>query len=175
MKKGIKITLIVVPIILVIVASSFVGTLLYTKNNVTYNVGEATVTSYIAEIVIILPPSIDYEGFIVTETPFELINAGLYNIKDFQISLKVYGQGFAITALNGILLGQGENIIGDIAKGDTWSGALEINMTSNIAVLAIQDGEMRIEAEISLKIDFLIYKAPIIFNETQIEPWDSPF
>jgi len=89
--------------------------------------------------------------------------------------LKVYGQGFAITSLNGILLGQGVNIIGDVAKGDTWSGALEINMTSNIAVLAIQDEELRIEAEIFLKIDFLIYKAPFTFNETQIEPWDSPF
>lgn len=175
MKKGVKITLIVVPIILVILTSSFVGTLLYTKNNVNYNVGEATITSFIAEIVIILPPSIDYEGFIVAETPFEITNAGLYNFKDLRIFLEVYGQGFAITSLNGILLGQGENTIGDVAKGDTWSGTLAINMTSNIAVLAIQDGEMRIEAGISLKIDFLIYKAPFTFNETQIKPWDSPF
>ena len=83
--------------------------------------------------------------------------------------------GEAAAHLSKIISSKGENIIGDIAKGDTWSGALEINMTSNIAVLAIQDGEMRIEAEISLKIDFLIYKAPITFNETQIEPWDSPF
>ncbi len=163
------------PTILAILISAFVGTLLYTKNNVSYDVGEATITSYIFEIVIIFPPSIDYEGFIVTETPFEIINGGLYNIRDLQISLKVYGQGFAISSLNGILLGQGENTIGDVAKGDTWTGALEVNMTSNIAVLAIQDGEMRVEAEISLLIDFLLYKAPIAFNDTQIKPWNSPF
>ena len=177
MKKGIKIALIVVPTILVILTGTFVGTLLYTKNNITYDVGESTITSGIFEIIIILPPSIDYGGYVVTETPFEIVNNGLYSIENLQIALKVYGQAFTDDSLNGLLFGQGENTIGDVPKGDTWSGALVVNITSNINIvkLAIFDGEFRIEAEISLQIDFLIYKAPITFNETQVQAWDAPF
>ena len=176
MKKGVKITLIVVPIILIVgLAASFVGTLLYTKNNISHEVGEATITSFISETIIIFPPSFEYTGYIVTETPFEITNGGVYNIEDLVISVKVYGQNFTITSLNEKLLGQGENSIGNVPKGETWSGSLEINMTLDIALLALNDGNLRIEAEITLNLDFLIYKAPFTTSETQLKPWDSPF
>ncbi|HUU78059.1 MAG TPA: hypothetical protein VMX55_06900 [candidate division Zixibacteria bacterium] len=179
MKKSIKIILIVIPIVLIVAgASTFVGTLLYTKNNVTYEVGDAKVTNFIQEIIIpTFPiPTIEYIGYIVTAVPFEIVNNGLYNIKDLVISLKVYGQNFTLSSsLNEKLLGQGENTIGDVPKGEIWTGELEINMTLSIVLLAIQDGELRIEANISLSIDFLIYAASVIFEDTQIEVWDSPF
>ena len=179
MKKNIKIILIVVPIVLIVAgASTFVGTLLYTKSNVTHEIGEANVTNYIQEIIIptVPIPTIEYIGYIVTAVPFEVTNNGLYNIEDLVISLKVYGQNFTFSpSLNEKLLGQGVNTIGDVPKGKTWSGELEINMTLSIALLAIQDGEFRIEANISLSIDFFIYIAPVIFDDTQVEIWDSPF
>jgi hypothetical protein len=176
MKKGVKITLIVVPIVLVVsLGLSFVGTLVYTQNNITNEVGEATVTSFISEVIIIFPPSVDYTGYIVTETPFEITNGGLYNIVDLVITVKVYGQNFTITSLNEKLLGQGENTIGNVPKGETWTGSLEINMTLDIALMAINDGNLRIDAEISLFLDFLIYKALVTSTETQLKPWDSPF
>jgi hypothetical protein len=43
-------------------------------------------------------------------------------------------------------------------------------MTTGIALLAVWDGELRIEVEISLKVDFLIYKTLLTFNKTQVEP-----
>ncbi|NHJ05973.1 MAG: hypothetical protein EAX90_14190 [Candidatus Heimdallarchaeota archaeon] len=181
MKKSIKIILIVIPIVLIVTgASTFVGTLLYTKNNVTYEVGDAKVTNFIQEIIIpAFPlPTIEYTGYIVIAVPFEIVNNGLYNIKDLVISLKVYGQNFTISSsLNEKLLGQGENAIGDVPKGEIWSGELEINMTLTLSIveLAYRDGELRIEANISLSIDFLIYAASVTFEDTQIEVWDSPF
>ncbi|MFW9923813.1 MAG: hypothetical protein ACFFDW_11060 [Candidatus Thorarchaeota archaeon] len=178
MKKSIKIVLIVTSILVILGIASFGGTLLYTKNNVSYEIGEATVTNFIVEIVIMIPPFIDYNGYIVTSVPFELTNNGLYGIIDMQISLKVYGQNFNLTpALNDKLLGQGSNQIGDIAKKQSWSGNLEINITANedIIKLAVNDGELRVVAEISLKLNFGIFKAPVKFEDIQIEPWDSPF
>ncbi|RLI68359.1 MAG: hypothetical protein DRP02_09710 [Candidatus Gerdarchaeota archaeon] len=170
MKRGLKITLIVLPIILIIAGgSAVVGTLLYTKNNVSHSTGDATITSYI------LPSFTSYTGYIVVSVPIEIINNGLYNIVDMQISLKVYGQNFSISSLNGILLGEGVNAIAEVAKGTTYSGMLEINMTENIAVLAIQDGEMHILVETSLKLDMVLFKIGNSFTEEQIKPWDSPF
>ncbi|MBD3189254.1 MAG: hypothetical protein GF308_01345 [Candidatus Heimdallarchaeota archaeon] len=170
MKKGIKITLIVVPVlILVIGAASFGGTLLYTKNNVDYSVGDASLTSYI------FPSSDSFLGYIVVSVPMEIINDGLYNIEDLKISLTVFGQAFTGSTLNGLELGTGENMIGSVAKKTTWSGNLEINMTQNIAVLAVQDGEMRIAVDISLKLDFGLFKTEQKFADEQIKEWNSPF
>ncbi len=46
MKKGVKISLIVVPIvIIVILGATLGGTLLYTKNNVSYTVGDTTISN----------------------------------------------------------------------------------------------------------------------------------
>jgi len=169
MKKGLKITLIVVPIILVVAGSAVVGTLLYTKNNITHSVGEATITSYI------LPSFSSYTGYIIVSVPLEIRNNGLFDIVDMQIALKVYGQNFSIASLDGILLGEGVNTIAKVAKGTTYSGNLEINMTENIAVLAIQDGVMRVVIDTSLKLNLGIFKLNSAFTEEQLRPWDSPF
>ena len=176
MKKGAKITLIVVPLVLVLLGGTFVGTLLYSKNNVTYEVGDPTVTGYIAQIVIVLPPSINYTGYILVDTPLEINNGGLYDVHDLVISVDVYGQNFnSLSFLNEKLLGHGTNPLGTIEHGTVWSGNLQLNMTTSIALLAIWDGELRIEVEISLKVDFLFYQAPLAFEETQVEPWVAPF
>ena len=155
MKKGVKIALIVVPLVLVLLGGTFVGTLLYSKNNITYNLGDTTVTGYIAEIIIVIPPSINYTGYVLVDTDLEINNGGLYNINDLVISIDVYGQNFnALSMLNEKLLGQGTNPIGNIELGTNWTGILQLNMTTSIALLAVWDGELRIEVEISLKIDF---------------------
>jgi len=176
MKKGAKITLIVVPLVLVLLGGTFVGTLLYSKNNVTYEVGDPTVTGYIAQIVIVLPPSINYTGYILVDTLLEINNGGLYDVHDLVISVDIYGQNFnSLSLLNEKLLGHGTNPLGTIEHGTVWSGNLQLNMTTSIALLAIWDGELRIEVEISLKVDFLLYQAPLAFEETQVEPWVAPF
>jgi hypothetical protein len=175
MKKKAKITLIVVPIVLILIGSSFGVTLLYSKNNVTYEIGEPTIVGYISDIIIAIPPFIDYTGYILVDTPLQITNGGIYDIEELSISVQVYGQGFALTLLNEAILGQGTNPIGNILHGNSWSGNLQLNMTTSIALLAIWSGELRIELQISLKLNFLLFKAPLIFAETQIEPWTAPF
>ena len=181
MKRSVKIILIVIPIILIVAgASTFVGTLLFTKNNVTHDVGDARVSNLIQKITIpAFPvPTIEYTGYIVVAVPFEIANNGYYNFNDLVISIKVYGQNFnnsLAESLNGKLLGHGENTIGSVPKGENWSGELEINMTLEIALLAVFEGELRIEAHVSLTIDFLIYSAPVTFDDTQIEVWGAKY
>lgn len=176
MKKGAKITLIVVPIILVLLGGTFGGTLLYSKNNVTYNVGDPTVTGYIAEIIIVVPPSINYTGYILVDTPLEINNGGLYDVHELIITVDVYGQNFnSLSTLNEKLVGHGTNPLGTLEHGTDWSGNLQLNMTIDIALLAVWDGELRIEIEISLKVDFILYQAPLAFEESQVEPWVAPF
>jgi hypothetical protein len=172
MKKGVKITLIVVSTV-VIILGSFGGTLWYSAKNVGYNVEDPTITGFISKVTI-LPPT--YEGFIIVDVPLDISNGGFYDACEIVIIIDVYGQNFNdLSTLNEKLLGHGTNPIGNIAHGTDWSGTLELNMTTSISLLAIWNGELRIEIEISLKVDFLVYKAPITFNETQIEPWDAPF
>ena len=176
MKKGTKITLIVVPLVLILLGGTFVGTLLYSKNNIVYEVGDPTVTGYISQIVIAFPPSINYTGYILVDTHLEINNGGLYDINELVISVDVYGQNFnSLSMLNEKLLGHGTNLIGDIEHGTNWVGDLQLNMTVSIALLAIWDGELRIEVDVSLKVDFLLYKAPLTFEESQVEPWIAPF
>jgi hypothetical protein len=175
MKKGVKTTLIVVPLILVLIASSFGGTLLYSKNNVSYDLGNPNAISLIIEVPLYEPPWIDYSGLINVHVPLDINNNGLYNIRDLTISVEIYGQNFSLSSLNDELLVQGTNEIGDVKHGSTWSGDLQFNITSSIPYLAVLSGELRIEIDILLKIDFILFDAPIHFNETQVELWDAPF
>lgn len=170
MKKAVKITLVVVSIVIVLGGvGAFVGTLLYTKNNIAYTVGDATVTDF---IVLGFP---DCTGYIKVEVPFELTNNGLYPLRDLVLTLTVYGTDFVITPfLNGLKLGEGTNSLGDIVVGATWSGTLAINMTLEIATLAIQDGTLEIHVGINLKLD-MGFKIPFTADEIQLEPWDAPY
>ncbi len=171
MKKAVKITLVVASIVIVLGGvGAFVGTLLYTKNNVDYTVGEATLAGFI------VPGFPDFAGYIEVEIPFELTNNGLYPIRDLVIGLTVFGTDFVITPfLNGLKLGEGTNSIGDIAVGATWSGTLAINMSIEIATLAIQDGTMEIHVGISLLLDIGLINMPFTADEVQLEPWNAPY
>ncbi|HUT80324.1 MAG TPA: hypothetical protein VMZ29_03900 [Candidatus Bathyarchaeia archaeon] len=169
MKKGIKVSLIVIPIILLLGAGAFIGTLLYTKSNVVQEIGETKVTSYI------LPDFDSFLGYIRVEIPINITNNGLYDILDLIISLKVYGQNFSITALNGLLLGEGINEIGTVKASEAYNGGLTIDMNSNIAILAIQDGDLEIQIDISLRLNVYLFKINSNSQEIQSQPWDSPF
>ena len=168
MKKAVKIIIIVATIVIVLGGvGSFVGTLLYTKNNINYTVGDAAVTGFI------VPGFPEFAGYIKVEVPFELTNNGLYSIRDLTIDLVVYGDDFIITPfLNGLYLGGGINILGEIVKGTTWYGTLHLNMTLEIATLAIQDGTLEIHVDISLKLGALPFTMP---TEIQTETWDAPY
>jgi len=74
--------------------------------------------------------------------------------------------------LNGLNLGGGTNILGEIVKGTTWSGTLSLNMTLEIATLAIQDGTLEIHVDISLKLGAIPFTMP---TEIQTEPWEAPY
>ncbi|MBN1329994.1 MAG: hypothetical protein JXA54_11025 [Candidatus Heimdallarchaeota archaeon] len=169
MKKGLKISFIVIPIVLLLGAGTFIGTLLYTKNNVIQEIGETKVTSYI------LPDFGSFLGYIRVEIPINITNNGLYDILDLTISLKVYGQNFSITSLNGLLLGEGVNEIGRIKASEEYKGGLTIDMNQNISVLAIQDGDLEIVIDISLKLNVYLFKINSNSQEIQSQLWDSPF
>ncbi len=89
--------------------------------------------------------------------------------------MKVYGTNFFFSSLNGLLLAEGENLLGDIKPGSNWSGYIKTNITKEIAILAIDDGDLVIEIGISLLINFYIFKYSFIYNTTEIVPWNSPF
>ncbi|NHJ83996.1 MAG: hypothetical protein FK734_00955 [Asgard group archaeon] len=166
MKKAVKIILIVIPIILVIGASTILGTLLYTKNNIGYDIGESTITGYIY-------PSIieTFFGFIIVETPITINNSGLYPIRDLTIVLTVIGTDFPVEFLNGLVLGTGTNYLGDILVGEQWSGTLVLNMTQNIVALALNDGYMEVHVDISLKLDLGIFKISNQQTDIQTKTW----
>ncbi|MBN2156057.1 MAG: hypothetical protein JW776_08440 [Candidatus Lokiarchaeota archaeon] len=172
MQKRVRVSLFVILIFLILAVSSFGGTLWFSYKNVRYQIGESTVSGYITKINL-LPPT--YEGHILVDTPLEIDNDGLYNINDLQIAIQVYGQNFSTSILNEELLGEGVNPIGNIQHGTSWSGVLQLNMTEWIALLAVYNGEMRIEVQISFHLDFFIYQQQLNFNQTQVEPWNSPF
>ncbi|MHA1156700.1 MAG: hypothetical protein ACTSQK_11390 [Candidatus Heimdallarchaeota archaeon] len=172
MKKGVKITLIVVPILIVVILGATLGgTLLYTKNNVSYTVGDTALTNDIAKLLLG-----GFSGHIETDTPLEIVNNGVYDIINLSITITITGQNFdELASLNGIVLGLGLNDLGTIPKGESWSDVLEITINENIAILAIQDGEMKISIDIVFKLNLVLFKTNVVYNEIQIEEWDSPF
>lgn len=169
MKKGLKIFLITFSIV-VVIGGTFGGTLLFSYKNVSYTVDNTTVA-------INITPDIlwDFTGFISTRTPLSIVNGGLYEFQNIIVTVKVYGDNFFITSLNGLLLSEGENTLGNIKAGSNWSGYIETNITKEIVVLAIQDGDLEIEIGISLQINFILFKYNLVYNATEIVPWDSPF
>jgi hypothetical protein len=168
MNKGLKIFLIIFSIIVILVGT-FGGTLFFSYKNVSYSVDDTIVTANITEILF------DYTGFIATETPVEIANGGLYEFQNIVVTIKVYGANFLISSLNGLLLGEGVNSLGDIKPGSNWSGDIETNITTQIVLLAIQDGDLEIEIGISLVINFYLFKYSFVYNTTEIVVWDSPF
>ena len=172
MKKGVKISLIVVPLVIIIIAgASFGGTLLYTANNVDYTISETVITDDIIQGLLGA-----FSGTVVTETPIQIANNGLYSILDLFIAITILGQNFDLTALNGDELGAGDNLIGTITKGNSWNGSLIISLeVINIPALAIYDGDLVIKIDISLTLDFGIFKAAKAFTEYQVEEWEAPF
>jgi hypothetical protein len=117
----------------------------------------------------------DFTGFIVAKTPLEINNGGLYDFQDIVISIKIYGQDFSISSLNGVLLGEGINSLGDIESKETWSDSIDVNVTQEIPILAILDGELKIDIELSLKIYFYLFRYNFNYAITQIIVWDAPF
>ncbi len=173
MKKGLKIFLIIFTIFIVL-GGSFGGTLFFSYKNVSYSVDDTIVDDNILDFLFVFP-IFDYTGFIVTKTPVEIVNGGLYEFQNLVVTVKVYGTNFFFSSLNGLLLAEGENLLGDIEPGTIWSGYIETNITKEIAALAIQDGDLVIEIGISLLINFYIFKYNFVYNTTEIVPWDSPF
>ncbi len=169
MKKGAKITLIVISSIILITGGSFGGILWYSARNIDYEMGDPIISGYISEIF----PS--YEGYILADVPLNVTNNGLFDILDLVITVEIYAQGFIIPLLNGVLLGEGSNVFGDILKEETWSGIFQLNLTEYIASLAISTGEMRIDVYFSLIMDFALFQIPVAHKLTQIEPWNGPF
>ncbi|NPD87408.1 MAG: hypothetical protein HGN29_01710 [Asgard group archaeon] len=169
MKKGLKIFIISFSIILV-VGIAFFSTVLYSYKQINYSIGDTTLAVNITPHILF-----DFTGFIVAKTPLEINNGGLYDFQDIVISIKIFGQDFSISSLDGILLGEGINSLGDVESKETWSGLIEVNVTQEIPILAIQDGELKIDIEVSLKIFFYLFKYNFNYATSQIIEWDSPF
>jgi hypothetical protein len=169
MKKGIKIFLIIfIPLILGIL--SFGGTILYSYLQVDYSIGKTTIAFDIT------PDFVEgFIGFIELSTPAEIQNKGLYSIRDLNITISVYGTNFSLEALNGELLASGENVIGDITKGQIWSDDIIVEITYLIALLAVSDGDFDIHIDISLYVDFGIFLIPINIQTLANATWDAPF
>ena len=169
MKKAGKIALVIFIIIFVGVIA--VGsTILYSYNNVNYQIDDTTITFDISFDIFD-----GYIGFIKTETPASIQNGGLYDIKNLNISIEVFGVNFTTSTLNGALLSKGENIVGNIDSKVNWSGSIFTNITYNIPLLAIYDGDLMIYIDVSFQIDFVLFKLPINVQVIQIVNWDAPF
>ena len=149
---------------------AFGSTLLYSYNNVNYQVEDTSLTFDISFDIFD-----GYIGFIKTETPVGIQNGGLYDIKNITVSVEVYGANFSTDTLNGALLSEGENIVGDVNSKVNWDGSILTNITYNIPLLAIYDGDLIIYIDVSFQIDFSIFKVPIDVQVIQIVNWDSPF
>lgn len=169
MRRWLKIFIISFSIILII-CIAFFSTVFYSYKKLDYSIGDTTLDVNITPHILF-----DFTGFITTETALEIENGGLYAFQDIVISVKVYGQDFLISSLDGILLGQGDNSLGDINAKEVWSGVIEVNVTNEIPILAIQDGELKVDISINLKIFFYLFRINFDYTTTQIIEWDSPF
>jgi hypothetical protein len=72
-----------------------------------------------------------------------------------------------------LLVGEGENNLGDIASGATEDFVITFDATENILTLAVFDGSLEIELDISLQLDFIPYT--INLDELITEDWNAPF
>ena len=169
MKKTGKIVLIIFITIFVGIIA-FGSTILYSYYNVDYQIDNTTITFDISFDIFD-----GYIGFIKTETPASIQNGGLYDVKNINVSIEVYGQNFSTSTLNGALLSKGENIVGDVNSNTDWTGSIFTNITYYIPLLAIFDGDLVIYIDVSFQVNFVLFKIPINVQVTQIVNWDSPF
>ncbi|MHA1911515.1 MAG: hypothetical protein ACTSYA_07450 [Candidatus Kariarchaeaceae archaeon] len=144
--------------------------LAFSYKDVDVEVGSTTVTSHITETIVLLVPT--YEGYISIDTDVSIYNSGLLAIKDLTVKLKVY----LITDANPLvrlLVGEGENKLGDIASDATEDFIIAFDATENIPTLALFDGTLEVELEISLQLEFIPYT--ITIDELVTEDWTAPF
>jgi len=169
-KKAIKIILVFF-LILVLGVVAFGSTLIYSYKKADYSVGDTTLAVNIHYSIL----DLNYVGFIITSTPIEVVNGGLYAIRDLNVTVTVYGANFSISSLNGALLSKGINLLGDIEPKETLNKNVVTNITYYIALLAIEDGDFVLNIDVSFKVDFALFKYNFATEVIQVEHWDSPF
>ncbi|MHA1827603.1 MAG: hypothetical protein ACTSX6_03035 [Candidatus Heimdallarchaeaceae archaeon] len=170
MKKTVKVILVFF-LIIVLGVVAFGSTLIYSYKKADYSVGGTTLTPNINFDIL----DLTYVGFIITTTPIEIVNGGLYAIRDLNVTVSVYGANFSISSLNGALLSKGINLLGDIEPKETLNRNVVTNITYEIVLLAVQDGDFVLNIDISFKVDFVLFKYKFSTEVIQVEHWDAPF
>ena len=144
--------------------------LAFSYKDVDVEVGATTVTSYITEKMVLMVPT--YEGFIEIKTDVSIYNSGLLAIKDLTVKVKVYLISDAYPTERP-LIGEGENKLGDITSGTTEDFVIAINATQMIYLVAVLDGTLEIELDISLQLALIPHTINI--DELITEDWNAPF
>ena len=123
-------------IILTIIITFYGASIVYSVLNISYQTGSITINPAIN--VSGFPP--EYSGQISISTPVSINNKGFYGIKDLRISIKVTTNDWQVSSLlNGIEVASGNNFIGSIIAGESWSGNIDVIITNYIPNFAIED------------------------------------
>ena len=102
-------------------------------------------------------------------------NNGFYDVKGLEIDVVVTSTNWEVSIiLNGVEIARGENSIGSILSGETWSGNIGVNITNYIPNFAVEDCTLLMKIIIKLTYQPLI-DIPLSFTIEQSEPYLSPF
>ena len=158
-------------LIITVVIAVYGASVVYSVVNIGYQVGDVSISPTIS--LAGFPP--EYSGYVTISAPVTLENNGFYDVKGLEIDVVVTSTNWEVSSiLNGVEIARGENSIGSILSGETWSGNIGVNITKYIPNFAVEDCTLLMKIIIKLTYQPLI-DIPLSFTIEQSEPYLSPF
>lgn len=162
-------------IISIIILASFIGSIVYSVNKISYDITSSKTTPHIGKSAIF--PF--FTGYLAVQTDINLANKGFFNIKNLQIDLSVYAYnwtllGSPVPKLNGDLIGGGTNNIGTIKSQSAYVGPIIVNITKDIPSLAVEKCDLKIVINIHLVYQPVI-DYPVSYSTLVYKAYTPPF
>ena len=162
--------ILIVLFILSIILTGFVGSILLSVNQISTETSDPAFSYHITGSIIT-----GFDGYINVTVPVIIDNGGYYDIKGLEVTISVFIIDMEITsALDGIKTGEGYKDIGDIPGGSIWSGEVTVKIEENIAILAVQNGNLHIVIDIDVGYNIIILTVPYSTQITTDVPYSAP-
>lgn len=150
--------------VILLVTIGFVG---YSFTTITAEVGDTSLSSHIVRKFEIFDFS--FEGFIALDTEVSIDNSAYWGLDNLNVYLQVF---LKVDGFDEVLVGEGDNFLGLIEAGESKDYLIQMNVTEQIPMFALNDGVIRIEITISVYAQYIPYQ--VIIGEEVIENWDHP-
>ncbi|MFW9990547.1 MAG: hypothetical protein ACFFD4_00675 [Candidatus Odinarchaeota archaeon] len=155
----------------IILLGTYAGTIILSVTSISASMDDPAFAYHITG-----NPVTGYDGYIEVSVPVVISNGGFYAIKNLQVDIEIHIVDMEYTdQLDGTKTGEGSNAIGDIAGGTTWSGMVTVNIQENIAVLAVQNGNLHVIVNIAVGYDIILVTVPYQTRVTADVPYTAPY